>query len=275
MAERFAAEGMKVVLADVEAEALSDAERQISSGGAKVLAVKTDVSKADGVEALAKRAYREFGAVHVVCNNAGVSPKGGPSWEHTLDDWRWVLGVNLWGVIHGVHSFVPRMIASGEEGHVVNTASLAGLISGPFLSPYGVTKHAVVTLSESMYHDLKLSGAKVGVSVLCPAWVNTKIWDSDRNRPSDLSATKETLTPWAGADGVVRGLLASGLDPSVVAGKVFDAIREDRFYVLPHPQYKPLVEKRMRDVLEEHNPTFTPMIGVFGQAEAELEAATN
>src|SRR5215216_2897924 len=182
LAERFAAEGMKLVLADVEAEPLARVEREMRANGAEVLAVRTDVSQAADVEALAERTLDAFGAVHVVCNNAGVA-LGKTSWDLTVADWEWVLGVNLWGVIHGIRTFVPIMLQQGTEGHVVNTASLAGLLSAPFMSVYDATKFAVVTISESLSLELALQGAQVKVSVLCPGFVNTNIITSERNRP--------------------------------------------------------------------------------------------
>jgi len=257
LADRFAAAGMKVVLADVERDALERARAEIAAGGATALAVQTDVSRADAVEALARATLDAFGAVHVVCNNAGVAI-GGPAWEMTLADWEWVLGVNLWGVIHGVRTFVPIMLRQGTEAHVVNTASMAGLVSGPMMSVYNVAKHGVVTLSETLHHDLAMQGAKVGVSVLCPAWVNTRIHESQRNRPAALG--ESNLPPGAEVmQQTIASLLASGLSPAHVAGLVFDAVRDGRFYVLPHPDWKRLVRTRMDDILEERTPTLAPM----------------
>ena len=177
MAGRFAAAQMKVVLADVEAEALRATEHELKAQGAEALGVVTDVSKADQVENLAQRAVDAFGGVHIVCNNAGVGA-GGLTWSHPLKDWEWVMGVNLWGVIHGVRTFVPIMLEQGTDGHIVNTASMAGLVSGPFMSIYDVTKHGVVTLSESLHYELMMQAAPVKVSVLCPGFVLTNILDS-------------------------------------------------------------------------------------------------
>src|SRR5207248_8286700 len=178
-------EGMKVVLADVEESALKQAEDELKASGAEVLAVRTDVSKAGEVEALAQQAFATYGAVHLLCNNAGVGA-GTTVWGSSLADWQWVLGVNLWGVIHGIHFFVPRMLAQGSEGHIVNTASAAGLISSPGLGIYKVAKHGVVTLSETLALELAARGAKLKASVLCPEWVNTRIMDAERNRPQGL-----------------------------------------------------------------------------------------
>jgi NAD(P)-dependent dehydrogenase (short-subunit alcohol dehydrogenase family) len=199
--------------------------------------------------------------VHVVCNNAGVSV-GGPMWEHTLDDWRWVLGVNLWGVIHGVRAFLPRLLANGGEGHMVNTASIAGLLSGPGMAVYSVSKHGVVTLTETLHHELRLLGSPVGVSVLCPAGVATRIMDSDRNRPARLA---DTIPPLPGGEGMrdaARASLAAGLPPERVATLVVDAVRTRRFWVLPHPDWKRYVRIRLEDVLEDRNPSAEAIEGL-------------
>ena len=261
LATAFAAEGMRVVLADVEAGALDEAAHAIAATGTKTLAVLTDVSKGEQVEALARAATDAFGAVHVVCNNAGVSVSG-LSWMHTVADWEWVLGVNLWGVIHGVRVFTPLLLAQGGEGHVVNTASIAGMLSGPGMSVYDVTKHGVVTLSESLYHELRLLGSTIGVSVICPAWVNTRIIDSERNRPAELASTAQALPGREDIEKMARSLLASGLPPARVASLVVDAVRAGRFYVLPHPEWKAYVRTRMEDILEDRNPSPSAVEGL-------------
>src|SRR5437588_11349714 len=189
VATRLAEEGMRVVLADMEEGPLADAEKKLADDGATVLAVPTDVTKGDQMDALAQKTFDTFGTVHVVHNNAGVAT-GGPMWTLTEADWQWVLGVNLWGVIHGVRAFVPRLVEQGE-GHVVNTASIAGLTSSPLMAPYNVSKHGVVTLSETLQHELTMQGSPVRVSVLCPGWVNTRIADADRNRPPELRNAEE------------------------------------------------------------------------------------
>jgi NAD(P)-dependent dehydrogenase (short-subunit alcohol dehydrogenase family) len=254
LVDRFAADGMRVVVADVEADALATTERELRADGADVLAVRVDVSKADEVEALAARTIERFGKVHVVCNNAGVSV-GGPMWEHTLADWQWVLGVNLWGVIHGIKSFVPRMIAQGEPAHVVNTASLAGLSSNPFVGVYNVTKHAVVTLSETLAQELAIMGAPVHVSVLCPGFVQTQIADSHRNRPSVHADGADRLRSES-LEQTIRSAIAGGLPPAEVAREVRDAIVHERFYVLTHPEItRERVRQRMDGILENRTPT--------------------
>lgn len=251
---RAAAEGMRVVLADVEETPLDVAARQLAQGGADVLAVVTDVSDGAAVERLRDRAVEHFGAVHLLHNNAGVSVAGA-LWEVPEADWRWVLGVNLWGVIYGIRAFVPLMIEQGH-GHVINTASLAGLISPPFLGPYNATKHAVVTLSETLLKDLRLAGADVRVSVLCPGFVRTAIAESDRNRPA---WAPQHIAGWAGEMAEAgKQLNAVGIDPAEVASAVFDALREDRFYVFTHPETKPAVAHRMHDLLDERTPDALP-----------------
>jgi NAD(P)-dependent dehydrogenase (short-subunit alcohol dehydrogenase family) len=255
LAERFGDEGMKVVLADVEEDALRQAEAEFREKGVDVLGVRTDVSKPEDLEKLAQQTLDTFGAVHVVCNNAGVAGAWGPTWANTLDDWNWIIGVNLWGVIHGVRVFLPIMLEQGGEGHIVNTASLAGLMPGRGI--YGVTKQAVVALSESLYNDLKVADAKIGVSVLCPGWVDTNIIDAGRNRPAELARTivaapdpqREQM------ENTVRNLLKTGLQPAAVADQVFEAIRDDKLYVITHPEMDFIIRERFDNILSRTNPT--------------------
>jgi NAD(P)-dependent dehydrogenase (short-subunit alcohol dehydrogenase family) len=259
MAERFASEGMKVVLADVEEGALTRAESDMKAAGADVLAVTTNVANAGDVEALAKKTIEAFGAVHVLCNNAGVGPVTGATWELTEADWQWVLGVNLLGVINGIRAFVPIMLEQDSEGHIVNTASVAGLISAPYFSTYDVAKHGVVTLSESLYRELANVGSKVQVSVLCPAWVKTDLMDGARNRPEELRNDEETMAPQAAVmDQAVRQLVAGGTDPAGIGEAVVNAIRDEKFYILPHAEWKEQVRTRMEDILEGRNPSTEP-----------------
>lgn len=254
MAERFARAGMKIVLADVEEKALEQAAAEIAASGAETLAVPTNVAKAADVEALAQATLDRFGKVHVVCNNAGVAISA-PCWTHTLADWEWVLGVNLWGVVHGVRVFTPILLAQGEEGHIVNTGSVAGLMSGPGMGIYSVTKHSVVTLSETLYQELVMMGARVRVSVLCPGFVKTRIFDSARNRPAELADTAPRPPGAMEMEQMGRLLLAGGLEPKVIAEKVFEAIRDERFYILPHPEFKERVRSRLDDIIAERNPS--------------------
>jgi NAD(P)-dependent dehydrogenase (short-subunit alcohol dehydrogenase family) len=256
LATRFGAERMRVVLADVEADALARAEKDLAAAGVECIAVRTDVSRAEEVDALASRAIDAFGAVHVVCNNAGVF-SGGLSWEASLEDWRWVLGVNLWGVIHGLRSFVPLLLAHGEEAHVVNTASMAGLVSGPLVGPYTVSKHAVVALSETLHHEMAMRGAKVGVSVLCPEAVATGIARSERNQPAGARPAPTPEQSLVAA--ALAGTIAKGLPPAVMAERVVGAMRERRFYVLAEGEWRGAAELRCEDVRLGRNPTlWTP-----------------
>lgn len=262
MAERFAAEGMRVVLADVEEPALGETSRALAARGAATLAVRTDVSRPGDVEALARAAYDRFGAVHVLCNNAGVAGDGFPVWEQTLESWRWVLGVNLWGVIHGIRTFVPRMLAQGGDGHVVNTASMAGHLSMPFLSSYNASKFAVVTISECLHHELQITGAPLRVSVLCPGFVRTRIIDAERNRPPELRDDARTSEAAQAFRTAVRGFVDTGTPPEVVAERVLDAIRAERFWIFPHPEMLESVRARMENVLAQENPVFAPPPGM-------------
>jgi NAD(P)-dependent dehydrogenase (short-subunit alcohol dehydrogenase family) len=254
LAERCAREGMKVILADVEPGALADAEANLQAAGGTVLAVRTDVSQAKEVEALAQKTLEAFGAVHLLCNNAGVATSGTVVWESSLTDWEWVIGVNLWGVIHGVRSFVPIMLAQDTQCHIVNTASLSGLISFPRGSVYAVTKHGVVTLSESLHHELTERGGKVKVSVLCPGLVRTRIVDCARNRPDRLAATAPMGPVEAAGWETLRQQVQTGMPPAQVADAVFQAIREERFYILTHPEGKDWIRTRLEDILQERNP---------------------
>ena len=255
MADRFAREGMSIVLADVEPNALAKAEAEMKAAGAKVIGVRTDVSKATEVEALAQKTLAAFGAVHLLANNAGVA-EGGSVWDNTVADWEWVLGVNVWGVIHGVRVFTPIMLKQGSEGHIVNTASVAGLISPPGMGIYCVSKHAVVTLTECLHHDLAQKAAKLKCSVLCPAYVPTGIADSGRNRPADLKETRHRTAADLALDASLKKAVQSGkLSAADVAQKVYEAVRDERFYILTHPKIKPSIQWRMEDILQDRNPT--------------------
>jgi len=254
MGERFGREGMKVVLADVEEPALVKAEDEMRTAGADVEAVRTDVSRQEDVDELARRAVARFGAVHLVHNNAGVG-SGGLIWEVSEQDWRWILGVNLWGVVHGVAAFVPTLIEQGE-GHIVNTASIAGLTSAPFLGPYNATKQAVVAISETLYKDLEAAGVTgVGVSVLCPGFVQTRIAESDRNRPS--WAPEREVEGAAEMREAIQSLVDAGIPADVVGQRVIEAVRNNTFYILTHPELDQAVATRFDDIRLRRSPSPT------------------
>jgi len=246
-----AQDGMKVVLADLDEKGLAATEALLPSGS-PALRVKCDVSKSESVENLAAQAWQHFGGAHLLFNNAGVAVAG-PTWSATLADWKWVLDVNLMGVVHGIHSFVPRMLKQGGEAHVVNTASVAGLISVPGSSVYCVSKHGVVTLSECLHHDLQLAGAPIGVSVLCPAFVNTGIAESARSRPAELADTNPLAAPFEAR--VLKAVRSGKLSAADVARITMDAVKANRFYILSHPKIKAAIEARMRDILDDRPPT--------------------
>lgn len=258
MARRFAQEGMKLVLADVQPDALDTAVKSFESGNVPVLGFRCDVADPASVDALAEAAYARFGAVNVLCNNAGVAP-GGLVWESTLEDWKWCLGVNVHGVIHGLRSFIPRMLAGGQEGHIVNTASVAGLLSPPGMGIYCVSKHAVVTMTECLHHDLATKTDRVHASVLCPAYVPTGISDSERNRPAELrNAPREMSADDLAREEALKHAVKSGrITADDVADRVFAAIRDEQFYILTHPKIKGAIETRMQDILLERSPTDT------------------
>ncbi|MEX1255288.1 MAG: SDR family NAD(P)-dependent oxidoreductase [Dehalococcoidia bacterium] len=254
LATRFAEEGMKVVLADVEAPALEAAVTKLRQQEHDVLGVLTDVSIAESVEDLARKALEAYGKVHVLCNNAGVGGGRGPIWQSSFNDWQWVFGVNFWGVLHGIRTFVPIMLGHGEEGHVVNTASMAGLVSGAGI--YGVTKHAVVSLSESLYLHLQMAQAKLGASVLCPGFVSTNIADAERNRPAELQ--NESGAPLSEFEQAIRdrmrGQISGGMPPEQVAGIVVEAIRAGQFWITTTDEFDEIVRTRMEGILERRNP---------------------
>ncbi len=247
--------GMKLVLADIDQEALDAIVADLTEAGADVLGVRTDVSKAEDVQALADASMATHGAVHLLFNNAGVG-SGGFVWESTHEDWQWVLGVNVWSVIHGIRIFTPLMLAHGEPAHIVNTASAAGLMNAPNMGIYNLSKHAVVSLSETMYRDLQIVGANVGVSVLCPAYVPTGIAHSHRNRPEELAnTTPPTPSMLAAQETSVAAVEAGRLSAADIADQTFAAIDAGVFYILPHRKILETVAERMTDIVERRNPT--------------------
>jgi NADP-dependent 3-hydroxy acid dehydrogenase YdfG len=250
MAERLLAEGMNVVLADIEEAALRKAEQEHAASGS-VAAFQIDVSREESVQALADFAVQTFGRVNVLCNNAGVGI-GGAIWEHSAADWEWLLSVNVLGVANGIRTFVPPMLAQGDECHIVNTASAAGLDARPWLGMYSATKYAVVAICEALQGDLRLRGSSIGVSVLCPALVNTRIAESERNRPQGLGGGNGELTPAAKAfDEAFRAALAQGLPPQQVAEAVVEAIRSDRFYIITQAETEARVRSRFERILSD------------------------
>jgi NAD(P)-dependent dehydrogenase (short-subunit alcohol dehydrogenase family) len=257
IADKAAEEGMKVVLADINKEGLAKAEAELRASGAAVVAVPTDVSKAGDVEALARKAMEEFGGVHLLVNNAAVYTTG-VIWENTVSDWGWVLGVNLWGVIHGVRTFVPLMLEQDVEAHIVNVSSMTGLTRSSNLGTYTVSKHGIVALSETLFYELTERNPKVKVSVLCPGRVDTPVAYAARKRfeeTKDVPGEREMGPEDEALIERLAGVFKTGMDPREVAEKVFDAIREERFYILTHPEEKARVKRRMEGILEERNPT--------------------
>jgi NAD(P)-dependent dehydrogenase (short-subunit alcohol dehydrogenase family) len=261
LARLCAQRGMNIVAADVQADALARAEQELAGLGAPVLPFKLDVSRAAEVEAMAAATVKRFGVPHLVFNNAGVGA-GGLIWEHTLADWEWVLGVNLMGVAHGVRVFTPLMLEAADrdpayEGHVINTASMAGLVNPPNMGVYNVSKHAVVSISETLYQDLSLVSEQVHAHVLCPFFVATAIGQSGRNRPTELSNPSAKPTPsQLIAQAMTDKAVSSGkVTAAMVAQFVIDAVRDDRFYIYSHPKALGSVQTRLEDVMQQRNPT--------------------
>jgi NAD(P)-dependent dehydrogenase (short-subunit alcohol dehydrogenase family) len=253
LARQSAREGMQVVLADVEVSALDEAAAEVAGLGAETLAVRTDVSREADLQALAAAAYERFGAVHLLCNNAGVF-QAGVVWQRTQADWDWVIGVNVWGILHGIRAFVPRLLEQGGEAHIVNTASMAGLISVAYSGPYVVSKFAAAALTECLAHDLRAQGASIGVSCLVPGLVDTRIADSTRNRPdeppSEVSAPDHHFVAQVLRDQTSAG----GRHPDEVAAIVFDAVRAGQFWIPTTDGYDALVRARYEALLRRDMP---------------------
>jgi NAD(P)-dependent dehydrogenase (short-subunit alcohol dehydrogenase family) len=255
LGERFGVAGVKVVLADIDEKMLAETADTLRARGVTLATTRTDVSKGEEVERLAQFALETFGAAHIVCNNAGVAPLG-VVWESTAADWRWALGVNLWGVIHGVRVFTPLLLKQGEEGHIVNTASVAGLISPPGMGIYNATKHAVVALTETLHHDLAARTDKVKCSVVCPAYFPSNIAHSERSRPAELRSDRpKSDEDIAREVNLFKAVKSGRLSAYDVADATFAAVRDERFYVLTHPRVLPAVELRTREILDGRNPT--------------------
>ena len=255
LARHAAAVGMNVVLADIDEAALNSAVQQLDLAAGRALAVRTDVRHAAEIKKLADSAYSQFGAVHLLFNNAGVA-LARTTWEHTVEDWEWILQVNLWSVVHGISEFLPRMQAQGGAAHIVNTASVAGLVSNPGMAAYNVSKHGVVTLSETLSLELQMTQSPVGISLLCPGWVPTGIGRSERNRPADVAHTQPIEGLSAQLNKRIGKAIAGGqLTADDMARETFKAIGEKRFYVIPHDYMFPFIETRMKEILTQQNPT--------------------
>jgi NAD(P)-dependent dehydrogenase (short-subunit alcohol dehydrogenase family) len=278
LADAFAGAGLALVVADVQDDARDAAVEKLAGHGVEVLGVHTDVSKEADVQALAAATMARFGRVDVVCNNAGVGGAGDP-WFGPLSSWEWVVGVNLWSVIHGVRAFLPHLVTGG--GHIVNTASIAGLI--PVTSaPYDATKHAVVALSENLHNSMLTAGADVGVSCLCPGFVRTGIADSTRNWPAELGPQPTRTAMQEAMSEVTRRVIAEGMPPAVVADLVLDAVRERRFWVFPHPEFVELAMARWHTIGEGRNPApagqlpgMAPREQLLREMQAAAERAKN
>ena len=250
--------GMNLVLVDVQQDALDQASAEMQAAGAEVASFRLDVSSADQMQAMSQSVFERFGAPHFVFNNAGVG-SGGLIWENSVKDWEWVLGVNLWGVIHGVRLFTPMMLEAAAtdpswQGHIVNTASMAGLLNPPNMGVYNVSKHAVVSLSETLYQDLRLVSDQVGASVLCPYFVPTGISQSHRNRPAGLDAEKPTRSQLIGQAMTDKAVGSGKVTAAEVAQKVFDAMGTDQFYIFSHPKALGNVQSRMECIVQQANP---------------------
>lgn len=273
LAHAFAREGLSIVLADVQVDALEAATTAIGAHGVQTLAQQVDVSKAEQVEALAAAAIERFGRVHVVCNNAGVSPNGDP-WMGPISTWEWVMGVNFWGVVHGIRAFLPHLVMNGG-GHIVNTASIAGLYPG-FAASYDASKHAVVAVSEGLYHSMQSAGLPIGVSCLCPGWVRTGILDSDRNWPAEMGERPPIDPASEIAMKYVRRAIDEGMTPGIVADLVLDAVRDQKFWVFPHPDFLQIAIDRFHRIEEGVDPVApedTPGMPPRTQMMAEMMAA--
>jgi len=262
MARRFARSGMKVVISDIDAAAAESTRAALGAAGHAAIAVRTDVSIPAQVEALAEAAYEHFGAVHLLCNNAGIVPSGRQRtiWEYPLEDWQWSLGVNLMGVIHGLRSFVPRMLAQGDEGHVVTTASVAGLVSSSGSVAYGIAKEAAIRATEALYAALQERGARIGVTLLCPGLVNTSIYRSERNRPADLRPAEGMAEETPELRSIAEQLYGNAISPDEVAEMLHQAVLDDQFYLLTTDKFDSPIRNRMEAILARRNPRFPSLV---------------
>ncbi len=261
MASHFAAEGMRVILVDRDAGGVQDAAHALREKGYVAHPIAIDVTLEGAVEELADEVYRDFKAVHLLANNAGVLGRVQPSWEQPFENWHWVFDVNFFGVVHGIHYFVPRMLAANEEGYILNTASIAGMLTGPFFAPYNASKHAVIALSECLHHELRAVDSKIEVGVLCPGWVNTGLADFEKKLPDELRKVNEksSVHPIAEErDRSVRQMVSESVGPEQIAEIVVAAVKQGSFYIYPHPERKADVQQRMEGMLAERIPSFGP-----------------
>jgi NAD(P)-dependent dehydrogenase (short-subunit alcohol dehydrogenase family) len=264
LCQRSAKAGMKVVIADIDLAAAERVRAALEAAGHTAIAAKVDVSQAAEVEQLAALAYRTYGSVDLLCNNAGIVPSGRyrPVWEYPLEDWQWAFDVNLMGVVHGIRSFVPRMLAQNTASHIVNTASVAGLISGSGSPVYSAAKHAVVRVTEALYASLRERGASIGVTLLCPGLVNTRIYESERNRPDNLRPASGIAAEIPELQAVAADLYAHALSPEAVAEQVFEAIQAERLYQITSNQYDDAIREREDALLARRNPEFHGLLNL-------------
>jgi len=261
MAERFANEGMRVILADRDIGGASEAARKLVDGGLKAHAIAVDVTVPGEAEELADEVFHDYGNVHLLCNNAGVLGRVQASWEQPLENWRWVFDVNVLGVAHGLHYFLPRMVEAAEPGYVLNTGSVAGFLSGPFFAPYNASKHAVIAMSECLHHELRATGSPIEVGVLCPGWVHTGLADFEDKAPDTVKQANAKSVVGRQArerDVAVRKMVADSIGPEKIAEIVVEAVKDGRFYIFPHPERKADIRNRMEMIVEERIPSFGP-----------------
>jgi NAD(P)-dependent dehydrogenase (short-subunit alcohol dehydrogenase family) len=259
---RWARAGMKVVVADIDCTAAERVCVALEAAGHTAMAVQVDVSQASAVEQLAVRTYDSHGSVDLLCNNAGVVPSGRyrPVWEYPLEDWQWAFDVNLMGVVHGIRSFVPRMLAQNTDAHIVNTASVAGLVSGSGSPVYSAAKHAVVRLTEALYASLRERDARIGVTMLCPGLVNTRIYESERNRPDSLRPASGVAAETPELQAIAAELYAHALSPDAVAEQVFEAVQAERLYQITSDQFDDAIRARADALLARRNPVFPSLL---------------
>lgn len=275
MARRFARAGMNTVVSDIDPAAAEATRAALVAEGHEAIAVRTDVADPTAVEALAEAAWKHFGAVHLLCNNAGIVPSGRQRaiWEYPLEDWKWALDVNLMGVVHGIRSFVPRMLEQGSEGHVLTTASVAGLLSGSGSVVYGAAKQAAVRATEALYAALQERGAPIGVTLLCPGLVNTRIYQSERSRPGDLRPVTGAAEETPELQAIAARLYGGALSPEAVAEQAHEAVLENRLYVLTSDVFDAAIRDRMQAILERRNPVF-PSLVELSRRDVRAETTT-